>query len=177
MNLQARLAKFPNFAHFDEKGLSLLASALEQRSFEEGDVIVEEGARGTELFVLLEGRVIIVKKSAGKVRELGGDNSGQIFGLMTLLLDTRRSATVRAVEDVKVGVLTRYAFDLLYRHNGPASTAFCELVSRQLVGDARAIHDAFFEHEKIQSRTEDFAELTQSQTRLNEVLHAVQSVN
>ena len=177
MNLEARLSKFTNFAHFGEEALSLLASAMEIRSFKEGDVVFKEGESGSELFVLLEGRVAVVKRELGKLKEVGEDHDGQLFGLMTLLLDTKRTATVRAVDDIKVGVLTRYAFDLLYRHDGPASHGFCQLVSRQLVCDARTIHDAFFEHESIQSRTQDVAELENSQSKLNNTLAEVQAVN
>jgi CRP-like cAMP-binding protein len=177
MNLEARLSRFPNFAHFGAESLSLFASALEVRAFAEGDVILEEGSAGSDLYILLEGRVAVVKKEVGKLKEVGADHPGQLAGLMTLLLGTKRTATVRAIDDVKVAVLTRYAFDLLYRHDGPASQDFCQAVSRQLVDDARTIHDAFFEHEEVSGRSDDIAELQESQSRLNKTLHTVQSMN
>ena len=177
MNLEVRLSKLHAFRHFDAKALELFASSLELRSYKEGDVLLAEGSSGDAVFILLEGTVEYVHKDHGPIRKATDDEHGQLVGLMTLLLGQKRNSTVRADTEVKVGVLTRYAFDLLYRHDGPASMPFCELVSAQLVADARTVHNAFFEHESLHGREVSEAELNQSQAQLNATLTGVQSMN
>lgn len=87
-----------------------LATAGTVAYFAPGEAIVREGNPGDCLYQLLAGRVDVIKNMGAKgnlsVRQLG---PGEHFGEMTLLLDTPRSATVRALEECQLLQLNRAA--------------------------------------------------------------------
>jgi hypothetical protein len=92
-------------------GLSLeRLQAIERISTEaeyvKGEVIVREGEPGDDLFLLVEGRVDIVKNHGTPAEErLNGSGPGGYFGEMAVLDGSPRSATVVAASDVRVLVL------------------------------------------------------------------------
>jgi CRP-like cAMP-binding protein len=69
-------------------------AGLPERTFEAGDVVIQEGAPGP-LFVLVEGAVEILK---GDVQVNVIDEPGSIFGEVSALLGGPPTATVRALE-------------------------------------------------------------------------------
>jgi len=86
--------------------------------FGPGEIIVREGDTGQSLFLLLRGKVAVLKRcedgSEAQVSELG---SGEIFGEMTLLLDAPRSATVKAVAECELLQVNRSCFGELLQRN------------------------------------------------------------
>jgi CRP/FNR family transcriptional regulator, cyclic AMP receptor protein len=71
-----------------------------------GTVIFEEGARGTEMFGVVEGEVE-VRLPNGAVRKLGPDDT---FGEMAIIDSSLRSGTAVAVADTKLAVIDRSRF-------------------------------------------------------------------
>ena len=70
--------------------------------FGRGEPVIEEGAEGDSLFVLLRGAAhVSVSKNGSDIR-VGGLRRGDCFGEMSLLTGERRSATVRAEGDCYV---------------------------------------------------------------------------
>jgi CRP-like cAMP-binding protein len=65
-------------------------------------MLVEQGAPGTELFLLLDGVVGVVVDGA-KVGELG---PGAVAGERAILEGGTRTATLRAITDVRIAVAT-----------------------------------------------------------------------
>jgi len=72
----------------------LVDDAVERR-FLPGSVILEEGAPGREIYLVVEGAVEILKGQDGML--LGQRHAGELVGEMAFLEDRPRSATVRAV--------------------------------------------------------------------------------
>lgn len=70
-----------------------------ERSLAAGAVLIEEGHSTGHLYVLLEGRLEILK--GGEVIALASD-PGALFGEMSLLLDQPHTATVRACADCRI---------------------------------------------------------------------------
>jgi CRP-like cAMP-binding protein len=73
----------------------------------EGHVLVREGERGLEFFVIVSGRAKVSRKGR-KVGELG---PGDFFGELSLLIDADRNATVTAVTPMEAIVLSRREFE------------------------------------------------------------------
>ncbi|WP_170294690.1 cyclic nucleotide-binding domain-containing protein [Roseospira navarrensis] len=74
--------------------------------FFRGKVVFEEGARGDYAYYIEKGRVEVSVKSGAHrvvVSELG---AGEVFGEMALLSSQPRTATVQAVEDTTVTVIS-----------------------------------------------------------------------
>ena len=74
----------------------LVDGAVERR-FLAGDIILEEGALGREIYLVIEGSVQIVKGRGEDEMILGQRVAGELVGEMAFLEDRPRSATVRAV--------------------------------------------------------------------------------
>lgn len=85
------------------------------RSFKAGDVIFEEGTTGRELFLLQEGRAGVYKDTADGKVELAVIEKGGIIGEMALLDNLPRSATVKALGDVKAVVINQQVFQSVFQ--------------------------------------------------------------
>jgi len=98
---------------FREQGLSrkelvTLATFSQERSFPEGSYVFQEGDEGKEMYVIVEGRVMICKYIPGGGEEaLAILDRGDFFGEMALLDGEPRSADARAYG----GALTVLALD------------------------------------------------------------------
>ena len=66
--------------------------------FRSGEVIFLEGDETTDLYILISGRLILVK---GNMNIAEISEPGSIFGEMAHLLNSRRSATGKALEDIR----------------------------------------------------------------------------
>ena len=78
-----------------------------RRTYQAGSVIIREGERGEEAFVIVTGRCVVTAISDGKsvvLRQLG---PGDVFGETAVFSDEPRSASVEAIETVVVRVVTR----------------------------------------------------------------------
>ena len=76
---------------------------LVRRRVLRGETLVEQGERGRDLFVLLDG-VFDVEIDGDVVAQVG---SGAILGERAVLGDGRRTATLRAVRSSRVAVIGR----------------------------------------------------------------------
>jgi serine/threonine protein phosphatase PrpC/CRP-like cAMP-binding protein len=86
------LAKMPLFAHLTERELLRVLQAVEVRGYMADQVVIQEGAKGDELFIVLSGSVRVMRADDILTR-LG---PGEHFGEMALIRSVPRSATVRA---------------------------------------------------------------------------------
>lgn len=80
---------------------------LERRFLTAGEVIISEGEAGANAFLIQSGTVRIFSKHNGKKIVLGTLGPGDIFGEMSLIRDMPRSASVEAITDCLVIIITR----------------------------------------------------------------------
>ena len=80
---------------------------LEPRELAAGEVVVTEGDKGEQFFLIAEGEFEVVEASAGRVNTL---KPGDHFGEVALLRDVPRTATVRALTAGKVMALSKQNF-------------------------------------------------------------------
>lgn len=100
------LVKMPLFSRLNERELLRIMQVAEVRAFSPGDVIVREGDRGDELFIVLTG-LVQVTRGETVLLEVG---AGEHFGEMALIRAMPRSATVTAVEASELITLHRADF-------------------------------------------------------------------
>jgi CRP-like cAMP-binding protein len=80
-------------------------------TFQDGQVLFEEGAHGDWIYVVDEGEVELSKKVDGQKVVIEILKAGDIFGEMAYIDKTPRSATATAKGTVVVGVVDRDFFD------------------------------------------------------------------
>ena len=106
------LRAIPMFKYLSYKGLVKVMNITEPQKFSAGAAIFDEGSRGEELYLLLEGHVAI-EKGGKTLAELG---PGSHFGEMAMVDKSPRSATARALDDVRLLVIQRQQFyDIMRR--------------------------------------------------------------
>ena len=79
----------------------------EKKSFAPGELLMKEGETGEEAYLILSGRVDVVKETDGEPIVLGSLTDGDIVGEMSLIARVTRSASVRAVEATEAAILTQ----------------------------------------------------------------------
>jgi PPM family protein phosphatase len=105
------LAKMPLFARLNEREMLRIMQVAEVVSYEPGEIVVQEGDRGDELFIVLAGEVRV---SRGET-VLNDFGPGEHFGEMALIRAVPRSATVAASAPSELIVLHRSDFFELLR--------------------------------------------------------------
>jgi len=111
MNVVDALSKTELFSGLDDQELVAVAALCDTVTYPAGELIFREDSEGTELFVLPSGRVSVeIRINAGDETEsIVKLRSHEIFGELALLDGHRRSASIRALEDTVLLVLTRDA--------------------------------------------------------------------
>jgi hypothetical protein len=90
---------------------------MELKTFKKGDVIIEKGSDGTCAYIIESGKVEVSDLVNNKKAILAILGEKQIFGEMGLVEDKPRSATVTAIEDVRLAMLSRDNFNELFEKN------------------------------------------------------------
>lgn len=113
---EGQLARVPFFDGLTREALVLIAQATTEESHATGTKLFEYGDPGDKLFIILEGKVRISREVAGMGEEaLAVLGPGEVFGEMSLLDESPRSADARVHERCRMLVITKEAFDeLLY---------------------------------------------------------------
>jgi serine/threonine protein phosphatase PrpC len=100
------LAKMPLFSHLSEREMLRVMQVAEVRAFPAGALVITEGEKGDELFIVLSGTVQISRGEA-VLTKLG---PGEHFGEMALIRSVPRSATAHADGDCELIVIRRTDF-------------------------------------------------------------------
>jgi MFS family permease len=100
------LRRIEIFAQLPEPVLERLAAGATQVSVAPGQVVVSRGEVGNHFYAIASGKAS-VEREDGTTRELG---PGDFFGEIALLRDVPRTATVRAVEPLRIYAIERDEF-------------------------------------------------------------------
>ncbi len=103
--LADQLQRVPLFAHTSAKQRRTLAKLGKQLTWREGSTPITEGTSGAAFFLILEGRVQVVRNGKTVAHLEDGDFVGEI----ALLKNEPRNATVNAVAETHVFAFGRPA--------------------------------------------------------------------
>jgi len=127
------LRRSPLFEMLSEAELQVLAELSRARLFAAGDHVFREGDAGDALFVLAQGEVEVVARSAsGEELPLAVLAPPEAFGEMSLIDREVRSATVRARMDCVTLQLGAENFTAFRNRSRDGFTLFLVNVSRVL---------------------------------------------
>lgn len=98
----------------DRRILEIVYDNVSIKNYKSGEVIINEGDFGDEFYILSSGKVHISKSTlSGDALALADldDSMNIFFGETALISNDERTATVTALSDCRVLVLTRKSFD------------------------------------------------------------------
>lgn len=93
--------------------MRILALAMDQKEFQEGEFVIKEGDDGDDLFVVDQGSLRCTKKDkkTGEEVHLLNYSKGMAFGELALLYNAPRAASIQTIESVKLFSLDRQTFN------------------------------------------------------------------
>lgn len=91
----------------EPKFIAMLATMLKPRSYKKGDVIINRGEIGQDMFFMMTGTAAAHLDLAEDALAVGTLGPGSFFGEQAMIRDEPRNAYVRAVTDVEVLVLEK----------------------------------------------------------------------
>ena len=122
------IKKVPLFSKLSKKSLEEVAHIADELDLPEGKVMAEEGDRGREFIVLLEGEADVTKGGQTINRMHGGD----FFGEIALVTKMPRTASVTATTDVRILVITDRDFGALLKHSDEVSRGVAEALAERM---------------------------------------------
>jgi CRP/FNR family cyclic AMP-dependent transcriptional regulator len=90
--------------------------------YRDGEIIVRQGDRGDHMYIIQTGQAEVLQEKEGQEVRLAVLSEGDIFGEMALFEQEVRSATVRALGDVRVLIVDKINF--LHQVQADPSLAF-----------------------------------------------------
>jgi putative ABC transport system ATP-binding protein len=113
--------------------LDSLEESAERVSFASGETIVAEGDPADRFFVITKGEVAISRRGPeGNEVKLARLERGQFFGEVGILAETRRTATVRAIDDVELLALSWKEFQETLEQSDRADRNFSEIAKERI---------------------------------------------
>jgi CRP-like cAMP-binding protein len=123
------LARVPVFSGLSRRSLERIARIAKDLELRPGQVLIEPRAKGSGMFVLLDGAVVVTTRGK-RARELG---SGDIVGELALLTsDSMRTARVRAKTPVHCLAIARNDFRRILTEEPQVAIQVLETVAARL---------------------------------------------
>ena len=88
-----------------------MLDVVAEETYQDGEIIIEEGTSGDWVYIVQEGRVEISKTIGGKKFVMTTLGPGEVFGELSFLGGFERTATARAIGATSVGVIDRGFLD------------------------------------------------------------------
>ncbi|MBO5986750.1 MAG: ATP-binding cassette domain-containing protein [Lachnospiraceae bacterium] len=105
-----RLSKIDLFREFPVDSLAELCQSFSSANYQPGSTIISEGDEGDLFYIIVRGRVEILKRIDDKDKRVKILEDGDFFGEIALLSNVPRTATVRTVEPTLLISLKRARF-------------------------------------------------------------------
>jgi CRP/FNR family cyclic AMP-dependent transcriptional regulator len=126
------IGRIPLFAQLEPGEQDALHRLLRLREYGANDTIFWIGESGDEFFIIQVGRVVIsYTDEQGVEVTLATLDAGQFFGELSLLDGGRRTATARALADVRVLVLNREQFQTFVKRHPSSAIHMMEVLGKR----------------------------------------------
>src|SRR6266536_4073945 len=125
------IARVPLFAGLSKSELGQVASIADEIDLPADKVLIREGERGREFFVLLEGEAEVTRKGTMLVTR----GAGEFFGEIALLSSLPRIATVKTREASRALAIRDVEFRALLRKTPAIAVKVLEAMADRLPSD------------------------------------------
>ncbi len=130
------------FGQLPKEKCDEIIRAMENRVIAPGTIIFRQGDPGDGYYIVQSGKVRVFREDAdGLETELSVLGAGESFGEMALLTGEVRSASVEAVEETRLMVLSKKQFDRILEDFPAISLAFVKQLSDWLKRDDKIIEE------------------------------------
>jgi len=126
------IAGVPLFAGLSKSELGQVASIADEIDLPADKVLIREGERGREFFVLLEGEAEVARKG----KKLATRRAGEFFGEIALVSNLPRIATVKTRKPVRALVIRDVDFRALLQRTPAIAVKVLQAVADRLPSDA-----------------------------------------
>jgi CRP-like cAMP-binding protein len=104
------------FALIEPEKMAALLDSLEEKRFTDDDIIITQGEKGDEYYIIKSGKVAVLKQMEGdEPVHVATLNEGEGFGEEALISDSVRNATVRAIGDTVLYALPKDQFETVMK--------------------------------------------------------------
>ncbi len=100
-----------------------------------GDMLLRQGARDTDAFFVVKGHVVVKREEGGRVRITRSLGPGEVFGEISALAGTPRTASAYAEEPSRILRLPADALRRLMNHPQMAEFIHSKMTERLLISD------------------------------------------
>ncbi len=155
---EALISQIPIFSSLQPGEIKLLLGNLRPVEIPAGQLLFLEGDRGDRFYIILEGRLEIIKAlGTSEERLLNVRESGEYIGEMSLLdPDGTRTASVRCSTPSRLLEMTRADFDLLLEERPVIACEMARALSRRLRDtDNATIRDLQEKNQQLHRALED----------------------
>ena len=121
----------------------------------EGAYVFHEGELGTDMYIVQAGRVEVLQKVGDEAKPLAVLEKGDFFGEMSVLEDLPRTASVRALTDLKLLRIDSSTFSQMLRDNPEIAVRMMRKFSRRLRETDRLLKEALSEQGEPPPPTSD----------------------
>lgn len=138
------LNAIPIFGNLNDMQLANIGSHMDVRVYEKGDCILREGERGDSMFVIISGQVKVYSVESGDgsreviLKTLG---PGEFFGELPLFDQEPRSASVAAMDQCRLQILSYASFRRSIETSPDIAQRVMETLARRLRAATRKIGD------------------------------------
>jgi signal transduction histidine kinase len=141
------LRRLPIFGELADEHLNKLCDIAEPRSIPAGGTLIAEGSEADAMYVIVDGEFEVTKRAGNSDVVIGTRGPGDVLGEMALLEQARRNASVRALRDGRVLVISRDAFYNLLAGSPSAVMA----ILRTFIARLRSTETLLVQHDKLAS--------------------------
>lgn len=113
----AILKKCSIFDNLNEEDYEKIESVSEEFDYKKGDIIFKENEIADAFYIIIDGKVEILKENEdGEYELLAQKSNGDVFGEMAVIDELPRSATIKAATDLKLLKLNKESFSNLLKN-------------------------------------------------------------
>jgi CRP-like cAMP-binding protein len=125
----AALRRSPLFEGLSSKQLARIARVSDDLEVTAGTVLCEEGTRGQEFFVIIDGEATVTRGG----RRVASIGPGDFFGEIALLERVKRTATVTAATPMSFFVISAQSFDFVVEADPTIERRLLRALARRAV--------------------------------------------
>ena len=126
------LREIPIFAELSPEDLKLVAEVAREEWYPQNTDIFHQGDEGNMMFVIVDGRLQVVRNTDGKDQLLAERGPGDFLGEMAIIESAPRSATLHTQSEVRVLAIDDETFKGILRERPNVSFAVMRNLSRRL---------------------------------------------